>query len=84
MPNRASISQCRADTTDRARSNHVARWSLETGTSVPVAPVWTWATGREPFAIDRDRYGKVSCGHGLGLVEILLESQLTEPCLMCN
>ena len=50
---------------DRARSFHVARWSLETGTSVPVAPVWTRATGRELVAIDRARFGKVSCGHGL-------------------
>ena len=48
----------------RARSFHVARWSLETGTSVPVAPVWTRATGRELVAIDRARFGKVSCGHG--------------------
>ena len=50
---------------DRARSFHVARWSLETGTSVPVAPMWTRATGRELVAIDRARFGKVSCGHGL-------------------
>ena len=49
---------------DRARSFHVARWSLETGTSVPVAPVWTRATRRELIAIDRARFGKVSCGHG--------------------
>ena len=53
---------------DRARSFHVARWSLETGTSVPVAPVWTRATGRELVAIDRARFGKVSCGHGLSSV----------------
>ena len=52
---------------DRARSFHVARWSLETGTSVPVAPVWTRATGRELVTIDRARFGKVSCGHGLRL-----------------
>ena len=38
---------------------------IETGTSVPVAPVWTRATGRELVAIDRARFGKVSCGHGL-------------------
>ena len=38
---------------DRARPCHVARWSLETGTSVPVAPVWTRATGHELVAIDR-------------------------------
>ena len=50
---------------DRALSFHVARWSLETGTSVPVAPVWTRATGRELVTIDRARFGKVSCGHGL-------------------
>ena len=50
---------------DRARSFHVARWSLETGTSVPVEPMWTRATGRELVAIDRARFGKVSCGHGL-------------------
>ena len=48
-----------------ARSFHVARWSLETGTSIPVSPLWTRATGRKPFAINRDRFGKVSCGHGL-------------------
>ena len=50
---------------DRARSFHVARWSLEIGTSVPVAPMWTRATGRELVAIDRARFGKVSCGHSL-------------------
>ena len=38
----------------------IARWSLETGRSVPVSPVWTRATGREPFAIDHDRFGNVS------------------------
>ena len=37
--------------TVRARSFLVARWFLETGTSVPVSTVWTRATGREPFAI---------------------------------
>ena len=52
---------------DCARSFHVARWSLETGTSVPVAPVWTRATGRELVAIDRAQFGKLSCGHGLTL-----------------
>ena len=51
--------------TVRARSFLVERWFLETGTSVPVSPVWTRATGREPFAIDRERFGNVSCGHTL-------------------
>ena len=55
--------------TVRARSFTVERWFLETGTSVPpVSPVWTRATGREPFAIDRERFGKVSCGHDTALV----------------
>ena len=36
-----------------ARSFHVARWSLETGTSVPVAAVWTRATpGSEKCRVD--------------------------------
>ena len=64
-PTRASTRQSRPDATNRARSFHVARWSLETGTSIPVTPVWTQATGREPFAIDRDQFWNVSCGHGL-------------------
>ena len=68
-PGRASTRQSWQGATDRARSFHVARWSLETGTSVPVAPVWTRATGRELVAIDRARFGKVSCGHGLRLVQ---------------
>ena len=62
---RSSVHTTKLIAIDRARSFHVARWSLETRTSVPVAPVWTRATGRELVAIDRARFGKVSCGHGL-------------------
>ena len=55
--------------TVRARSFHIARWSLETGTTVPVSHVWSratsTATGREPFAIDRERFGNVSCEHSI-------------------
>ena len=51
--------------TVRARSFLVAVYSLETGTSIPVSLVGTRATGREPFAIDRKPYAKVSCGHAL-------------------
>ena len=51
--------------TVRARSFLVERWSLETGTFVQVSPMWTRATGREPFAIDREQVANVSCGHGL-------------------
>ena len=58
---------------DRVRSFHIARWSLETGTSVPVAPVWTRATGHELVAIDRARFGKMSCGHGLSITTWCLE-----------
>ena len=56
--------------TVRARLFLVERWFLETGTSVPVSPVWTRATGREAFAIDRERFGNVSCGHDLSVVSI--------------
>ena len=65
MPGRSSTRQRRPDATDRAHSFLVARWSLETGRSVPVSDVRTQATGREPFAINREPVANVSCGHGL-------------------
>ena len=64
-PGRASTRQSRPDA-NGSRPLVPGRevGSGDTGTLVPVSPVWTRATGREPFAIDRERFGNVSCGHG--------------------